>query len=611
MSAGAPRARAARLARWALPLLAAGLPALRALPGTAELAWIGAAATSVFPAGGVPPVPPLAPLLFAPPLHLPGGDAGLVLARGVAVLLAAAVLRAAAGLAGARAGEGAEWGVLLAALALAALPGAPFPAALVSLTPAAAAALLALALVLALDTARRRELPDGFLALAGAAGGFLVLAAGISWFLAAVAGASWAGRRAARGAWEGLSARRAAALVLVPAVFVLLPVTLWNVFGARDPVVVCREGALGAFLASEPGLGPAPGTWPREALEVRFDPVPGLLGRDRAADHRRFFAGRLLRGWLAASGKRALHALRAAAQLARPVPLDDAGAGEAPPPGPVRVASGLLLGLLAAGAVLGLRRGDPAVTVGLALLAVAVLGAPPGEAGRAPLLALLLPLGVAGWHRAVRGGGRPPLAALLAAAVAGGAVLAAARAPAPPGLPSELRRGLGLLAARVPGDAARPLVLAGLASAGNDPRAAWYGARAAERVGAWPEAAAAWERLAARAELHPAWRQEARLRLFRCRAFLGEGERALAACDAFLAAAGAPEGTDVGVPLEGVPPVTACLARLERAELLAALGRRPEALADLSRVSADCGAVEGLAHRARELTTFLAVSPGE
>ena len=604
MSAGAPRARAARLARWALPLLAVGLPALRALPGAAELPWTGAAST--FPPGGALPVPPLLPLLIALPLHVPGGGAGLVLARGVVVLLAAVVLHLAARLAGARAGEGAGWGVLVTAFALAVLPGVPFPASLVSLTPAGAAALLALVLVLALDEARRRELPDGHLALAGAAGGLLVLAAGISWILAAGAGAWWAGRRAARRTWEGLSGRRAAALVLVPAVFVLLPAALWNVFGARDPVIVCREGALPAFLASEPGFGPAPGTWPREPLEVRLDPVPGLLGRDRAADHRRFFAGRLLRGWLGAPGPRALHALRAVAQLARPVPLDDAGTGAEPSPGPVRWAAGLILGLLAAGAVLGLRRRDPAVAVGIALAAVAVLGAPPGEAGRAPLLALFLGLGVAGWGRVLRELRRPQLPALLAAALAGALFAAAARAPAPALLPPDLRRGLGLLAAREPGDAARPLVLAGLAAAADDPRAAWYGARAAERVGAWPEAAAAWERLAGREDLHPAWRQEARLRLARCRAFLGEGEEALAAYDAFLAVAGSPEGSDVGVSLEAVPPVTACLARLERAELLAALGRREEALADLATVGEECGTVEGLAHRAREVLTALA-----
>lgn len=603
MSAGAPRARAARLARWALPLLAAGLPAARALPGTAELPWIGAAAT--FPPGGALPVPPLVPLLLAVPLHVPGGGAGLFLARVVPVFLAATALLLASRLAAARAGAGAGWGVLLAAVALAALPGAPFPASLGALAPTGAGALLAVALVLALDGAHRRDLPDGLLALAGAAGGLLALALGISWLLAAVAGAAWAGGCAARGAWAGLSGRRAAALVLVPAVFVLLPVAAWNVFGARDPVLVCRDGALAAFLAGEPGLGPAPGTWPREALEVRLDPVPGLLGRDRAADHRRFFTARWLRGWLADPGSRVRHALAAAAQLARPVPLDDAGAGTAPPRAS-RWAAGLLGAFLAAGAVLGLRRGDPAVPVGLALGALAVLGAPPSETGRAPLLAVLLALGVAGWGTAFRGRARPVFPVLLASALAAAGVLAAARAPAPRFLPPDLRRGLGLLAARAAGNEARALVLAGLAAAGDDPRATWYGARAAERVGAWQEAVGGWGRLAGAETLHPAFRQEARLGLARCRAFLGDGTGALAAYDAFLAEARSPEGADVNLPLAGVPPVTACLVRLERAELLAALGRREEALADLARVGEDCGSVEGLAHRAREILTSLA-----
>ena len=605
MNPGASRDRARGLVRGGLALAATGIGAARALPGTAELPWIGAAAT--FPPGGVPPVPPLLPFLLAPFLRGVGGAAGLALARGVAAVLAAAALLAAARLARRRAGDGAGRAVLVAALALAVIPGSPFPSALAGISPAGLAALLAVLVASLLYRARERRFPDGLLALAGASCGLLALAAGVSWLAGALAAAAWAGARGAKGAWVGLSGRRAAALVLVPAVFVLLPVSLWNVFGARDPVVICREGPLGAFLAAEPGLGPAPGAWPREPLEVRLDPVPGLLGRDRAADHRRFFLRHWVAGWIAEPGRRAAHLLRAAVEYVRPVPLDDAGQGASPPGPAARWGLALLLGFLFTGTALGLRRGDPVPVLGIGLALPALLAGPPAEASRGPLFLLVLSLGCAGWAGILRRGRVVPARQLLVAAVAAGILpLAVAPRPAPAPLAGSLRRALGLLAARAAGgedgrERVRSLVLAGLAGGRNDPRACWYGIRAAERVGAWEVAARSARRLAADRALHPAWRQDARLVLARILAGQGDEAGALAAWEDFLAEAHAPEGSDVGIPLPGTPPVTACLARLERAELLARLGRRGEAVADLVRVGADCGTVGGLAHRAREL----------
>jgi uncharacterized membrane protein len=133
-----------------------------------------------------------------------------------------------------------------------------------------------------------RTLPDRTRAKALALGGALlglVALARADGLVAVLAAAGWAALAARGGAWGTLRSLRAAALVLVPALAVVLPVTARNVLVAHDPVLISWNGGINLFMGNDPGFDQASGNWNPDLSWMRLYDAPGELGLRRGADH--------------------------------------------------------------------------------------------------------------------------------------------------------------------------------------------------------------------------------------------------------------------------------------------------------------------------------------
>lgn len=558
---------------------------------------------------------PLYSYLLAVLIALFGRTGGIVVGRlvsvGCGIVVVALVARAGERLGG-RAGA---WGAGLAA----AFSGTAifFDAVLL---PVSLTSLLLLLAATRLDLARTLAPERRWRALA-AAGVLLGLVSLVraDGLLAVMAASLWAGRAARQRAWDDPRPWRAAALVLVPALLVVLPATARNYLVARDPVLISWNGGINLYMGNDPGFDQASGNWNPDLAWMRLYDTPSELGATRGADHQRFF----LRQALLAAVDHPSTTLRllgnklllfvSAYEIANNQRFEDA-ARHSPVlavllrQGPRwALPFGLLAPLLAAGLALGDRRGWNAASPWLALAAAWVVT--PilffnTARFRLPAIALLLAPSAAGWARlpaALRGKERRRLvlAAGLGIAVV---VLAAATIPGSTQLPpsEELHLADAAAAAGRPDEA-----LAWRRRAvERDPHDVLARIRLADTLRvqkACEEAIPQYRQVIENETVADEWRLAAIRSTARCYAALGRFDEAAAWFRRYLEAD--PDHPRTGARpdfhLRGVPPLAACRIRLDLADTLRKADRRAEAAAEYAEVGRACGEADRLASRAQ------------
>ncbi len=473
------------------------------------------------------------------------------------------------------------------------------------------------------DRARARTL-----AIGGALLGLVALtrADGLLAILAAVA---WAAARARRGAWGELHPVRAAALVLVPALAVILPATARNVLVANDPVLISWNGGINLFMGNDPGFDQASGNWNPDLAWMRLYDAPAELGQTRGADHQRFFVRQALAAVaahpataLGLVGRKLLLSL-SGYEIANNQRFEDASrhspllAALLVQGRRVALPFGLLAPLIGAGLALAGRRRAAAAAPWL-VLAAAWAVTPilffNTARFRLPAVVLLLAPAAAGWARLPalwRGGGRRRIALSIALALLLAAV-ASATIPAHTQLPPSEELNLADAAA----DAGRPAEALAWRrrAAERDPDDVLVRIRLADTLrvqGACSEALGHYALVSARADAAAEWRLAATRSTARCLAALGRYDEAAATYQQALDAdpdhprtAGRPD-----FHLRGVPPLAACRIRLERADALRRGGRRAEGAAEFARVISECGEADRLAGRAQAGLRALAETP--
>ncbi len=550
-----------------------------------------------------------------------GVVAGRLLSVGLGVVAVGLVARAAERLGG----PAAAWA---AGLALALNGIALFYDAV--LLPVSLTAVLLLLAASRLADAQR--LQDGArartLAIGGALLGLVALTRADG-LLAVLAAAGWAAAGARRGDWSGLRPVRAAALVLVPALAVVLPATARNVLVANDPVLISWNGGINLFMGNDPGFDQASGNWNPDLAWMRLYDAPAELGLTRGADHQRFFVRQALAAAaahpataLGLVGRKAV-LLLSGYEIANNQRFEDASRH-----------SPLLAALLVQGRRLALPFGllAPLIGAGLALLdrRRAAAAAPwlvlaaawavtpilffNTARFRLPAVVLLLAPAAAGWVRTPalwREGGRRRVALAIGLALLL-AVVASATIPAHTQLPPSEELNLADAAADA-GRSAEALAWRRRA-AERDPDDVMVRIRLADTLrvqGACAEALDHYARVTARADVSADWRLAATRSTARCLAALGRFDEAAATYRQALDAdpdhprtAGRPD-----FHLRGVPPLAACRIRLERADALRRGGRRADAAAELATVVSECGEADRLAGRAQAGLRALAETP--
>lgn len=226
---------------------------------------------------------PLLSYLFAVLFSFFGPQTGVIALRLVNVVLGIAVVFLAARIAERLGGRRAAW---IAGLATALYGMAVYFDATLLQPP-----LLSLLLLAAgerLLVARGADQPERPLAAAGLLLGLLTITRGEGLLSVALA-ALWAAVVSSRRAWEKLSPLRAAALVVVPAVLVVAPVTVRNAVLERDPVVLSWNGGINFFMGNDPAFEQVSGNWHPDLAWMRLYDAPKMLGLTRGADHQRFF----------------------------------------------------------------------------------------------------------------------------------------------------------------------------------------------------------------------------------------------------------------------------------------------------------------------------------
>ncbi len=482
---------------------------------------------------------------------------------------------------------------------------------------------------LAADPARVKSL-----AVAGALLGLVALirADGL---LAAVFAAGWAAVAARRGAWGQLRPLRAGALVLVPALAVILPATARNVLVAKDPVLISWNGGINLFMGNDPGFDQASGNWNPDLAWMRLYDAPAELGLRRGADHQRFFVRQALSaaasdpvGAVRRLGEKALLWL-SGHEIANNQRFEDATRHS-----PVLAALllegrhvalpfGLLAPLIGFGLVLLGRRGRadaaPWLVLAAAWAVTPVLFFNTARF-RLPAVVLLLAPAAVGWvtlPSAWRRGERrrPAAAAALALLLA---AVASVTIPRPTQLPPSEEMNLADHAADA-GRAAEALAWRRRAVE-RDPDDVMARIRLADTLrvqGACPEALDHYARVRRREDVAVEWRIAATRSTGRCLAALGRYDEAAQAYQrAIDANPDLPRtGDRPDFHLRGVPPLAACRMRLERADALRRGGQRAAAAAEISAVVADCGEADRLARQAqaglRALAEDVPASPGE
>lgn len=558
---------------------------------------------------------PLYSYLLAVLLALFGRTGGVVAGRLLSVACGIAVVALVARAGERLGGSRAAWGAGLAA----ALSGTAifFDAVLL---PVSLTTLLLLLVAARLDLARTAGSDERWKPLA-AAGALLGLVALIraDGLLAAAAAALWAGFAARRPAWGEPRPWRAAALVLVPALLVVLPATARNVLVARDPVLISWNGGINLYMGNDPGFDQASGNWNPDLAWMRLYDTPAELGGTRGADHQRFFVGQALQ----AAADRPLTTLRllgekallwmSGYEIANNQRFEDAARHS-----PVLAALlrqgrylalpfGLLAPLIAAGLVLGGRRGAGAASAWLTLAAAWIVT--PilffnTARFRLPAIALLLAPAALGWARfpdALRGGERRrlALAAALGIAVAGIASLTIpASTQRPPS--EELHLADAAAAAGRPDEALdwrRRAVE-------RDPQDLLPRIRLADTLRvqrACDEAIPHYREVIEDGAAAAEWRLAAIRSTARCLASLGRTDEAVLWFRRYLDAD--PDHPRTGARpdfhLRGVPPLADCRIRLDLADTLSRAGRRAEAAAEYAEVGRACGEADRLVSRAQ------------
>ncbi len=467
------------------------------------------------------------------------------------------------------------------------------------------------------------------LALAGALLGLVALTRADG-LIAALAAAGWAAWEARRRTWDAPGAARAAALVLVPALAVVLPASARNAFVARDPVLISWNGGINLFMGNDPGFDQASGNWNPDLAWMRLYDAPAELGLRRGADHQRFFVRQALAA-ATADPATALELLGRKAllwfsgyEIANNQRFEDATRH-----------SPLLAALLVQGRRLALPFGllAPAIGAGLVLLGrrraaeaapwlvlAAAWASTPllffnTARFRLPAVVLLLVPAAVGWAglpRAWRAGERRQIAgaaglALLLAIVASVTIPAATQLP-----PSE---ELNLADHAAEAGRADEALAWRRRAVERDPRDVMARIRLADTLrvqGACSEALEHYARVEERVDAAAEWRIAAMRSSGRCLAALGRYDEA---ADAYRQALDADPDRPrtAGRPdfhLRGVPPLAACRIRLELADALRRGGQPVAAAAELSAVVADCGEADRLAGRAQAGLRALAGAAG-
>ena len=447
--------------------------------------------------------------------------------------------------------------------------------------------------------------------------------------VAVLAATAWAALAARHGAWGALRPLRAAALVLVPALAVVLPATARNALVARDPVLISWNGGINLFMGNDPGFDQASGNWNPDLAWMRLYDTPGELGLRRGADHQRFFVRQALAaaadqpartlGLLARKGALWLSGY----EIANNQRFEDASrhspllAALLVQGRRVALPFGLLAPLVGAGlALLGRRRAAEAAPwlVLAAAWAVTPILFFNTARFRLPAVVLLLAPAAAGWTRLPvlwRTGGRRR-AALAAALALLLAVVSSVTIPERTQLPPSEELNLADSAADA-GRAGEALAWRRRA-AERDPGDVMVRIRLADTLRVQGECAEALEHYALvseRADVAAEWRLAATRSTARCLAALGRFDEAAATYQRALDAdpdhprtAARPD-----FHLRGVPPLAACRIRIERADALCRGGQRAAAAAEFSAVIADCGGADRLAGRAQAGLRALAETP--
>jgi 4-amino-4-deoxy-L-arabinose transferase-like glycosyltransferase len=565
---------------------------------------------------------PLYSYLLAPLLSVFGDDAGVAVGRLLSVVLGTLTVALVAALAGRLAGDRAAW--------LAGLAAAIYGTAIYFDTTLLLVPVVTLLLFLAgqrLSNASAVERPELLLAAAGALLGLVSLTRA-NGLLAVVVAAAWAFVLARRGAWEGLPAWRAAALVAMPALLVIAPVTARNAVLESDPVVVSWNGGINLFMGNDPAFDQGSGNWHPDLAWMRLYDAPDELGMSRGSEHQRFFLGQtwartaeqplttlgvlaekvglLLTAYEIPNNRRIDPARERSPVLA--VLMADAGFFAMP--------WSLFAPLIAAGLVLAAGRGwlssSPLPWLAAAWALTPVLFFHTARY-RLPAVLLLLPLAAAGWSLLFVE--RPSRRRALVAAIAAMAVLVVGgvTVPADPTLPLSDEIHLAARAERAGNDAeARRWLERAVA---EDPRDPFARMRLGDHLRTrrrCEQALPHYRAVQGQAGLAADWHNAALRSEARCLAGLGRHDEAAVRYREFLARDPDRPVTD-GRPdfhLRGVPPLVACEHRIELAVTLELGGRREAAVAELAKVIETCAEAEPIAADARRRLAEMAGEAG-
>ncbi len=415
--------------------------------------------------------------------------------------------------------------------------------------------------------------------------------------------------------WPEMTRVRALALLLVPALLVVAPVSARNAIVERDPVLVSWNGGINLFMGNDPAFDQGSGNWNPDFAWMRLYNAPPELGRARGSEHQRFFLAQSVRRAVAEPGTQlAVLANKSALlisgyEISNNRRIDELCAHSGvlrvllPRLGPVHLPFVLLAPFLVVGVALGWRRHRAAAP--LLLLAGTWLITPVlffhTARFRLPALLLLLPIAAAGCIAARPNGRRWVAIAILALATLAGTIVSApARATLPP--PDLVLYGEELDGR---GDAEGALAAFQRAAA-VEPRNPLVRIRVGDRLrrsGRFAEALEHFDAVLALEGVARDWHLAALRSRARCLAQLRRFEEGIADYRRFLDAE--PDlpytGERPDFHLRGIPPFVACRHRIELAEVLGAAGRREEAVVELARVIEECADAEPVAVSAQRM----------
>ncbi len=440
------------------------------------------------------------------------------------------------------------------------------------------------------------------------------------------AAAAYAALRARGGAWPRIGPARALMLVALPAAVVIAPVTFRNAVLERDPVLISWNGGINLFMGNDPGFDPAGGNWTPAITWTRLIRTPEDLGTPRGADHQRFFVGQAVTaalsdpiGAVGRVGTKVL-LLFSGFEISNEQRTEDA-----------RHHSPLLAALMPFGSAFGLPflLVWPVIAGGLVLACsrrVAGIAPPLVLAGawaltpvlffntdryRLAAILLTLPVGTAGIARAAGSwrdvSRRERFAALGTAAVF--AVVGYFTIPARPTLPpSELFYLSTVAERRADLPAALDFAEQAVREDGEDVTSRLRLADLLMEAKRFDDAYAHYRVVAEARGLAVEWNLSGIHGLARASFEDGRTEESLEWMQRYLAAD--PDrprtGTRPDFHLAGVPPLAACGARLELADVLVRLGRTEDGRAEMLGVARDCAASPRISALARKRAGRLA-----